>query len=271
MDCSAENLTKAYALDNQNQKVWWAALLRETHAMRDNKGIVKSHPPSRYDCLEWGGWGACVCRPGTPRQFRAFHAAAKKGASTNHMNLQSRRWESPSSPASASSPGGGVAGVAAPYFDYSPPQSNHYESLDSPVAARIELSGQVQDVLRELAIFFRSRRVDVADAFVDFEMPGRFCKRVRRVTRFQFQEVLFFIAKGLSGLTSDHVALLSDAFDDGTGLVRYREFIKAVDLQLEDPGSAGAIPHAANSNPPKTATLRGASSPRRTMLGSSLR
>ena len=60
------------------------------------------------------------------------------------------------------------------------------------------------------------------------------------MTRFQFEEVLYFIAKGLTGLTDEHVKLLSNTFDDGNGLVRYREFIKAVDMQLEEPGSAGA-------------------------------
>jgi hypothetical protein len=81
----------------------------------------------------------------------------------------------------------------------------------------------------------------VANAFEDFELPGRFCKRVRRVTRFQFKEVLYFLAKGLAGLTEEHVALLCDVFDDGFGLIRYREFVKAVDLVLEKPGAAGIV------------------------------
>lgn len=214
-----EAIISAYALDNESQKIWWAALFRETHDMRKNGGRIKTPSPTR-------------------------------------------RWESPTSPlGGAVSPGGGVAGTAAPYFNYSEP-------LDSPVM--MDLSEDVEHVLRELAMFFTSRRVDVADAFTDFEMPGRFCKRVRRVTRFQFQEVLYFITKGLSGLTADHVALLSDTFDDGTGLIRYREFIKAVDLKLEDTGTAGAIPHAANSNPPKTATLRGAMFHERSLRGLSL-
>jgi hypothetical protein len=266
----AEAIISAYALDNERQKIWWAALLRETHDMRKNNGLVKTPSPTRWINHEV----LCVL---------------DLSIGTHGRLMRSRRWESPTSPLGGPvSPGGGVAGTAAPYFNYSEP-------LDSPVM--MELSEDVEQVLRELAMFFTSRRVDVADAFTDFEMPGRFCKRVRRVTRFQFQEVLYFITKGLSDLTADHVALLSDTFDDGTGLIRYREFIKAVDLKLESSGTAGlcahetvvgtvllhgmfsrrqaqrlisicfpgAIPHAANSNPPKTATLRGA------MRGSSLR
>eukprot|EP00802_Teleaulax_amphioxeia_P007844 Tamp_07852.p1 GENE.Tamp_07852~~Tamp_07852.p1 ORF type:complete len:669 (+),score=108.86 Tamp_07852:58-2007(+) len=160
-----------------------------------------------------------------------------------------RPWEHQSPPV-----GGGVAGVAAPYFDYS---SN---PLDSPAPSVIAFSPEAEQLLTELAVFFRSRRVDVANAFEDFEMPGRFCKRVRRVTKYQFKEAVYFLAKGLAGLTEEHVALLCDVFDDGLGLVRYREFVRAVDLALDKPGGAGAIPHAADSCPPKTATLRGGSS-----------
>jgi hypothetical protein len=95
-----------------------------------------------------------------------------------------------------------------------------------------------------LSIFLDARRAlarQVANAFEDFELPGRFCKRVRRVTRFQFKEVLYFLAKGLAGLTEEHVALLCNVFDDGFGLIRYREFVKAVDLVLEKPGAAGIV------------------------------
>ena len=165
---------------------------------------------------------------------------------------RSRPWDGLSSPI-----GGGVAGTAAPYFDYSD------NPLDSPEASAIEFSSEADTLLSELSLFFRTRRVEVQDAFTDFELPGRFCKRVRRVTRFQFREVLNFICKGLTGLTEEHILLLSDCFDDGTGLIRYRDFIRAVEWQLERPGGAGAIPHAANSNPPKTAILRGSVSPER--------
>ena len=167
-----------------------------------------------------------------------------------------RPWLGVSSPS-----GGGVAGTAGPYFDYS------NNPLDSPIQSVAEFTPEAEKLLMELAMFFSSRRVDVGDAFSDFDLPGRFCKRVRRVTRFQFQEVLYFISKGLSGLKEDHVLLLSDIFDDGSGLIRYREFVKAVDVRLEEAGSAGLVPHAASSTPVKNATLATSwtrsSSPRR--------
>jgi len=174
---------------------------------------------------------------------------------SRHPHIR-RPWLGVSSPS-----GGGVAGTAGPYFDYS------NNPLDSPIQSVAEFTPEAEKLLMELAMFFRSRRVDVGDAFSDFDLPGRFCKRVRRVTRFQFQEVLYFISKGLSGLKEDHVLLLSDIFDDGSGLIRYREFVKAVDVRLEEPGSAGFVPHAASSTPVKNATLATSwtrsSSPRR--------
>jgi hypothetical protein len=226
----------SYALDNQKANLWWAAFLREVHTLRDNKGALdRSVSPEVYQ----------------------------------------RPWEHQSPPV-----GGGVAGVAAPYFDYS---SN---PLDSPAPSVIAFSPEAEQLLTELAVFFRSRRVDVsaekvlcpacfqtsaaffaqlhscssfrarpefffdarralalqvANAFEDFEMPGRFCKRVRRVTKYQFKEAVYFLAKGLAGLTEEHVALLCDVFDDGLGLVRYREFVRAVDLALDKPGGAGLV------------------------------
>jgi len=182
----------------------------------------------------------------------------------NSPTSPSRRpWEGLVSPK-----GGGVPGCAAPYYDYVA-----LSSQDSPIQPSVEYEGEAQQLLMELACFFQVRRVDVADAFTDFELPGRFCKGVRRVTRFQFKEVLYFITKGLSGLTEDHIHLLSSIFDDGTGLIRYREFIRAVDLALEPPttspqGGAGAKPHANDSSPAKVATLATGSPRLKSPMGS---
>ena len=107
----AAEIINAYALDNQRVNIWWAAFLRETHSLRDNKGALNS--PSSPDLR--------------------------------------RPWEGVSSP-----PGGGVAGAAAPYFDYS------NNPLDSPVLSGAEISAEADSLLAELALFFRTRRVDVS-------------------------------------------------------------------------------------------------------------
>ncbi len=66
-------------------------------------------------------------------------------------------WENQSPPV-----GGGVAGAAAPYFDYSD------NPLDSPAPSSIAFSPEAERLLMELAMFFRSRRVDVSSKKVLF-------------------------------------------------------------------------------------------------------
>mmetsp|Transcript_42065 Transcript_42065/g.85882 ORF Transcript_42065/g.85882 Transcript_42065/m.85882 type:complete len:554 (-) Transcript_42065:110-1771(-) len=106
------------------------------------------------------------------------------------------------------------------------------ESLESSRTVGQEASS----IIKQLANFCRQRRVNVENAFFDFERPGKFCKRVQRVTRDQFKEVLNFILNGLHQLSDEEFKELADCYDDGTGLIRYRDFTKAVDPYME-PGT----------------------------------
>jgi hypothetical protein len=107
----AEDIVTSYALDNMKSNIWWAAFLRETHSLRDNKGVLDA--------------------PSSPEYYI-------------------KPWENQWSPV-----GGGVAGAAAPYFNYENP-------LDSPVPSTIEFSPEAERLVTELAMFFHSRRVDVS-------------------------------------------------------------------------------------------------------------
>jgi hypothetical protein len=119
---TSEDIVTSYALDNMKSKIWWAAFLRETHSLRDNKGVLDA--------------------PSSPEYYI-------------------KPWENQWSPV-----GGGVAGAAAPYFNYESP-------LDSPVPSTIEISPEAERLVTELAMFFHSRRVDVSisksaiDLFLD--------------------------------------------------------------------------------------------------------
>ena len=189
----SDEIASAYALDNQQGSIWWAALLREIKVLRDPKA---AHAQSR---AAFGG----VDSP-------------TRGSATNAS-------------------------------------SSYEDDPEDPIAPRDARGNKVSDetarLIQELAKFFKSRRVHVADAFVNFEQPGQFCKTVTSVTRRQFEEVLHFITKGIDGLTDGHVLLLCEAFDDGTGLVKHKAFVQAVDSALDEVGTApaGYIPHAYDS------------------------
>jgi hypothetical protein len=107
----AEDIVTSYALDNMKSNIWWAAFLRETHSLRDNKGVLDAPSSPEYYIKPWENQSPTV--------------------------------------------GGGVAGAAAPYFNYENP-------LDSPVPSTIDFSPEAERLVTELAMFFHSRRVDVS-------------------------------------------------------------------------------------------------------------
>ena len=62
-------------------------------------------------------------------------------------------------------------------------------------------------------------------------------------------------------LIGKHHHHLPDLLPHHAGLVKYRDFVKAVDIMLEAPGSAGFSPHAADSSPSKLAIINKSASP----------
>jgi len=89
------------------------------------------------------------------------------------------------------------------------------------------------ELLEKLQGFFRQRRINVREAFADFERPSVFCKKLQRVTYTQFEEALAFACSGLASFTQEQARLVASAYDDGHGLVRYRAFVKDMDPKIE--------------------------------------
>ena len=88
-------------------------------------------------------------------------------------------------------------------------------------------------IIQRLSKHFVTHRVNVRGAFRDFERPSRFCKNAQSVTLSQFDEALCYLTAGMADFTAKEAKILAAAYDDGTGLVRFRKFVNDIDPRVE--------------------------------------